>query len=429
MDIIAPLTSSTLPDIGKPMGNTDSKLARQNKTSGVDQFRRVIWSFAIAETIIWAAFYYSFPALLPEWERSFGWTKADLSLAFTSGLIVCALLAPTVGKLIDRGYSLLVYFGSTILGIASLLLLSTVHDYWQFYTVWLCIGTAMSGSLYEPCFAIITRITGKDSKWAITRITLLAGLAGTVSFPSAHALTELFGWRTALQVFAAAVAAISLPLIWFGCKHASKQLAAVNPISRGRKSPTRSTLISPLFWLLAIAFTAINITHGMLLTHLLPILDDRGVTASTAVLVAAMIGPMQVTGRIAMMGAERRISTYGIAISCFLIMICAGSLLLFSNGALALIFTFVILYGAAYGVTTIVRPVITADVFGRESFGAISGMLALPFMFGTALSPTIAALIWSAGGYDMVIMTALGVALFGLIALLAVRFAPKHSQP
>ncbi len=288
----------------------------------------------------------------------------------------------------------------------------------------------MSGSLYEPCFAIITRITGKNSKWAITRITILAGLAGTVSFPSAHALTELYNWRIALQIFAGTVSVIALPLIWFGCKQAAEQLAAIKPARHETKSPTRSTLLSPLFWLLAIAFTAINITHGMLLTHLLPILDDRGLTTDTAVIVAAMIGPMQVTGRIAMMAAERRVSIFGIAISCFLIMAITAGILLYSEGALPLIFTFVILYGAAYGVTSIVRPVITADVFGRDNFGTVSGMLALPFMFGAALSPTIAALIWSIGGYDLVITVAIAMALLGLTALLMAKFThgDKHQN-
>ena len=37
------------------------------------QFRRVVWPLAIAETLVWAGFYYIFPALLRVWERAISW--------------------------------------------------------------------------------------------------------------------------------------------------------------------------------------------------------------------------------------------------------------------------------------------------------------------------------------------------------------------
>ncbi len=48
-----------------------------------DPFRRIVWPLAIAEIIMWAAMYYLFPALLLEWERDLGWSKTELSGAFT----------------------------------------------------------------------------------------------------------------------------------------------------------------------------------------------------------------------------------------------------------------------------------------------------------------------------------------------------------
>ena len=66
-------------------------------------FRRVVWPLAIAETIIWATLYYLFPALLLEWEQDLGWSKTELAGAFTMALVVTALLAPFVGRLIDHG--------------------------------------------------------------------------------------------------------------------------------------------------------------------------------------------------------------------------------------------------------------------------------------------------------------------------------------
>jgi hypothetical protein len=157
--------------------------------------RRDVMPLALAQTIIWAAMYYSFPALLPEWERDLGWSKTELSGAFTAALVVTAALAPMAGRLIDRGAARLVHPGGALAGAGLLALLSQVTELWQFYAVWLAMGVAMSVSLYEACFAIITVTIGGRARTAITTVTLVAGFAGTVSFPSAHYLAGLFGWR------------------------------------------------------------------------------------------------------------------------------------------------------------------------------------------------------------------------------------------
>jgi len=383
----------------------------------------IVWPFAIGETIVWAAFYYSFPALLPEWERDLGFSKTELSAAFTSALILSAVLAPYIGRLIDRGHAMRSFTGCTLLGAVLLALLSQITEFWQFFMIWVGIGITMSGALYEACFAILTRVTGSQSKKAITRVTLVAGLAGTVSFPAAHMLTSLLDWRLAILIFAIVVATVALPLIWYGCRSAGSLLSASVNVGHQQARPAKNILKSGVFWLLAISFTAIAIDHGMLLTHMLPIMDDRGVSTEMAVFAASMIGPMQVTGRIVMIMAERKVSIYGIAIGCYVSIATAAGVLLGASGALPLIFIFVILQGAGYGVTSIVRPVITAELLGRENFGVISGMLAVPFMLGYAAAPTVAALIWSFGGYDMVITLAMVISGIGLITLLMAQRA------
>jgi len=87
-----------------------------------------VWPLAIAETIVWAAMFYSFPALILEWERSLGWSKTELSGAFTLSLVTSAVLAPVVGRLIDRGLGRYVYTGCALLGAVLLALLSRVTE-------------------------------------------------------------------------------------------------------------------------------------------------------------------------------------------------------------------------------------------------------------------------------------------------------------
>ena len=74
--------------------------------------------------------------------------------------------------------------------------------------------------------------------------------------------------------------------------------------------------------------------------------------------------------------------------------------------------------------TSITRPVVTANLLGRSGFGAISGAMAVPFMAATALSPFLGSLIWSLGGYDVVIGVMLTTVVAGFLAfVLALRTA------
>lgn len=394
-------------------------MVAKDKMSEPHPFRRIVLPLAVAETVVWAAMYYAFPALLPEWERDTGWSKTELSAAFTFALVVAAALAPVAGRLIDHGYGRQVFAGGAALGAVMLALLSQVTALWQFYCLWIGLGVAMSSTLYEACFAVLTRTMGTQAKRAITLVTLVAGFAGTVSFPSAHVLVGVVGWRGTVLVFAGAIVVVALPLIWIGCREAERHGAETAPTASRSASQAMWVMKTLPFWLLAASFAMIALDHGMLVAHLLPILDDRGVHAEAAVLAASMIGPMQVAGRLAMMAAERHVSTIAIAMGCYIAMGLAAGLLLGTSLVPSLVVGFVIFQGAGVGVTSIIRPVIVAKLLGRRDFGVISGMLAVPFMGGYAASPMVAALVWESGGYQLVLLLAISASVLGLLALLA----------
>ena len=153
-------------------------------------FFKIVGSFAVAETLVWAAYYYSFAAFFPTWEAELKFSKPVLTGAFTMALIVAAFAAPLVGRLIDFGHGKSLFSGGALVAGVLLLLLSQVTEVWQFYLIWFGIGLAMSSSLYEACFAIITYTMGLEARRAITYVTLIAGFASTISFPGAHILIK-----------------------------------------------------------------------------------------------------------------------------------------------------------------------------------------------------------------------------------------------
>ena len=381
-------------------------------------YTQIVIPFAIIETIVWAAYFYSFPAFLPTWETSLGFSRTVLTGAFTISLIVSALCAPLIGRLIDKGFGKQVFSGGTILAVIMLLLLSEVTEVWQFYAVWFGLGIAMSGSLYEACFAIITHSLGGNAKRAITIVTLIAGFAGTISFPSSHFLIENFGWRWAIIVFGFVVGLICTPLVIYSTQHAKQQSKVHAPKTSLKIFTVLGSLSKSSFWLIGITFTLLAFNHGIILSHILPILFERGLSTSFAILVASLIGPMQVIGRFIMLVLEKKISTLTICLVCFGSIFIAGWSLYFTNIIVVIVFLFVITQGCGYGVLSIIRPTVISEILGRKDFGVISGMLATGFVLGSAMGPILGSIIWEYGGYDIVIFIAISIPLLAVITLI-----------
>jgi MFS family permease len=359
---------------------------------------------ATGETLVWASIYYAFPALLPHWERSLGWSKATLTGAFTVALLISAVCAPLVGRLIDRGHGAAVLSGSALAGGLLMGALTQVEQIWQFYLLWSAMGVVMSGALYEACFAHLTHVFGAQAKRSITSVALVAGFAGTVAFPAAHFLAEAFGWRGAVLGFAVGAGALASPLLWLGAQLGPGQAAVLDLRRAGQPSePLARALRTPVFWLLAASFAMIALDHGILITHLLPLLAERGVESGTAVLAASLIGPMQVVGRIVMLSVESRVSIGAVCAASHVFVALAAGALFGVYWLPLLVFAFVLFQGSGYGVTSIVRPLVTAEFLGREGFGAISGAQATAVMSAFAIAPTIASLLWEVGDYDLVI--------------------------
>ena len=75
---------------------------------------------------------------------------------------------------------------------------------------------------------------------------------------------------------------------------------------------------------------------------------------------------------------------------------------------------FIFFWAVADGLLTIVRAAGTAEILGREGYGAVTGALSLIAVLPRTLGPITLALIWQAdGGYGAVPWVLAGVGLLG----------------
>jgi MFS family permease len=163
---------------------------------------------------------------------------------------------------------------------------------------------------------------------------------------------------------------------------------------------------------------AVYLNHGILITYVLVLFADRGAEAGMAALAAAAIGPAQVAGRLVLLAAGARVTTAQATMASLGSVVLAGGLLLLAGAAPILIFVFALAQGAGLGLTSILRPVLIAEILGRQGFGAISGAAAVAPILASAAAPSVGAALLTLGGPGLVYVACLALAMVGL-ALMA----------
>lgn len=384
-----------------------------------------VYALAVGQTLTYAGVYYAFPAILPDLLAETGWSAAELAAGPTLGFLVMAALTPFTGRWVDRGWGgeMLSYMPVlAVLGVAALGFAPSVGWWWA---IWAVLGVAQAACLYETCFAFLTRRLGEGARLAITRVTLIAGFSGTLTFPLGDLLARVWGGQGALIGFSLLILFGAVPVnIW-----AVRALRRMERAEAPRRSPPEpgalhDALRRPAFWAISALFGLIWLNHGVLLTFILMLFQDRGASAGMATIAAACIGPSQVAGRAVLLAFAARISNAKASLWSLASVLVAGVILWAAGWLPALIFVFAMLQGAGAGLLSNLRPMLVADLLGRRGFGTISGAVAVTPILASAAAPSFGAALLHAGGPGVIYAACLAMAAAGLaigVGLLARR--------
>lgn len=375
----------------------------------------------------WGALYYAIAILAPAMAGSLGWRSETVIGAFSWSLLVSGAAATPVGMLIDRHGGRWVMGAGSLLCGAGFIALSQVHSVPAYYAVWTLLGVAMAMTMYEAAFATINREFGMQSRQAISTLTLFGGFASTVSWPLTQHLLGAVGWRDTWLYYGIAHLLACVPLhlmLQRGARPAPPGPAAAAAPAPGagpRDHTLAEAIRHPAFWKLGFAFSANSFIFAALSVHLIPLLQEYGHAAGAAVALAALVGPMQVAGRIGEMTVGRDALPQTIGKLTFSALPAALlALLLFGRHGWAAA-VFCMMYGMSNGILTIVRGTLPQALFGRRHYGAISGALAGPSLLSRAAGPLVVAVLAQAGP-TVLLLVLLGAALASLACyLLAIR--------
>jgi MFS family permease len=412
-------------------------------------YRSAMLMLSLGQLVCWASLYFAFSSFVLPMQQDLGWSKSVLMGAFTLGLTIWGLAALPVGAAIDRGHGRRVLVGGSLLGGLCFLLWSQVSEPWMLYAVFSLMGVAMSMTLYEPVFAIVTRRYPSHFRDGITTLTLVGGFATTLSFPAALWLIQALGWRAALVATGLVLLAVIAPLHALamrgegGTVHPDGEAQGAHsdgphpaPMTSPQVTdPTQAdasmadALRCAAFWLLAATFAGYSFVASALWAHVIPALHAKGLDEGQALAVLVWVGPAQVASRVLFRFCGAALTPRRLGYGVFFGQALAFLLFALADSQSGLI-AFAVLFGVVSGLAAIVRGNLVPAYFGRAQVGRIGGALSSSGLYARAAAPVGAAalLAWPMG-YEAVMLVLAAISLLALLAYALARkpvFEPRN---
>ena len=147
-------------------------------------------------------------------EEEFGWSRADISMAFTLLTVGCAIGGIVWGGLSDRiGARKVGYLGAFAISFL-LIALRWQSDLWVLYLIYFLIGALGFAPLFAPMVAIAGLWFDRRKGFAIGIVTAGGAIGqGVVPYITRLLITEV-GWRDAALYLGVGYLLILLPLLF-----------------------------------------------------------------------------------------------------------------------------------------------------------------------------------------------------------------------
>jgi sugar phosphate permease len=379
-------------------------------------------------------------------EADFGWSRTQLSVAFSVQRIESGILGPIQGWMVDRfGARAVMLVGITLFGLG-FMAFSQVNSLLWFYVVFLVMATGQSlGSMLSLSVSLVN--------WFRRRRGLALGLVGTgmatggILQPVVVAGLDDLGWRTMAFVSGVIILVVGLPLTML-VRHRPEDYGMRpdgDPIADEKLSVSeanginvaahevepdfsaREAMCTRAFWLLSVGHGAGLMTVGALLVHFVShVTDELDISLAVAARITMLMTVMLVIGMVSAGWLGDRISKLLIIVTA-MVMHSVAMILLATVSTIALVAFAAGLQGLAWGARGPLTQALRADYFGTASFGTIMGFSSLIIMMGMTAGPLVAGVLYDrTGSYTMGFLVLAAAAAAGAVCFL---FATKPPPP
>jgi sugar phosphate permease len=373
----------------------------QETNSGISTGRKIFYGWWIVVLSIFGLMFsvgpvavYTFGIFVKPLAQSFSSDRGTISLAISFLNIGCAICLPVYGLIIDRiGARKVIAIGLSVLGICLFLLSRANPPVWHVLLLYGMIGLIGSGSSPVSFSKVVANWFNRKRGLALGIATTGIGLGGFLLPSLCQYIIERVGWRQAFLILTIPVFVIT-PIIAIFYTNRPEQKGLLPdgekmedhqiPNTAAEGMSVKNAIRTRTFWLLYFIYLFIAACALGTLTHLSPLLTDRGFSPKFAAFATSIFGAANVIGRL-VNGylIDKYFAPYVAAISLLGAAIGVGLLWLGGGG---------VLFSAAFlgfliGSEADIMPFLLSRYFGRKHLGALFGLVFSAFTIGVAIGP------------------------------------------
>ncbi|MBW3601660.1 MAG: MFS transporter [Actinobacteria bacterium] len=371
-------------------------------------------NFAAGMLFAWSVF-------VPSLRADLGASPATLSAVFSASLVVFAAVVLTAGPLTDRrGPRSLAVASATTAG-AGLGLTAAAPS--------VAVVALGYGGLFGLASGLgyVTVVTVASTRFGPRRGLALGIVVGAyaagpiVVGPLATVSIDALDWRVTAAVLAVAVAAVTLVAAgWLPSGPASQESSSRSSSDSGTVEPSRPARVERAgvrwLWLLFLFASAPGL---LVFAHATDIGLERGLAGPAAGGLVGLLAAGNLAGRLLAGPLSDRLGTVAVMAAALGALTVAVVALGGSASASAALLALPVV-GLEYGAVSTLLPAATADLVGRESFGASYGRAFSAWGVAGLVGPLAGARLQAvAGDYRPVFLASVAAAVAALVALAA----------
>jgi MFS family permease len=370
-------------------------------------------------------FVFTFSVFMKPLAAEFGWSREAISRAFGLAALTVAACSPKLGQWLDRyGPRKIILPSMAIFGLAFGSLRWLTPHLLHLYAVFIVMGIVGNGTTQMGYSRAIA--TWFFSRRGLAFALVVAGVgAGAILWPAlAQLLIDAHGWRTAYLVLSCLVLLLGLPLTARYVRERPAAPAAPESPTDGLTTP--AGLRSRVFWILVATLFVGSVAVNGAITHLAPLLSDRGLSLERAALAVSAVGGASFVGRLVTGHLLDRF--FGPRVALALMAATALGIFLLAGAASTLTaFTAAVLIGLGLGAEADTTPYLLTRYFGLRSFSTLYGFTWTAYAIAGALGPIAMGIVFDATGSYTTYLSIM--ALLTLAAATLLLLLPAYHEP
>jgi len=362
---------------------------------------------------------FTFSIFLKPLSAEFGWSRESISAAFGLAAISVAICSPLLGHLLDRwGPRRLILPCMAVFGTAFASPSLLTPNLFHLYATFVVLGIVGNGTTQMGYSRAVSTWFDERRGTALSLVMAGVGTGAMVFPPLALALIDHYGWRAAYALLGVAVLLLGIPLTAIFVRERPRSASGAGQpleglgVAEGVRTKT--------FWVVVATLFLGSVSVNGAITHLSPLLTDRGVSSSTAALAASILGVASFCGRLVTGFLLDRY--FGPRVGLVLLMtIAAGILALATASSAGIGMMAAVLIGFGLGAEADITPYLLTRYFGLRSFSTLYGFTWTAYAIAGAIGPVVMGRAFDLTGSYTSLLTLLAAVTFlssGLYLLL-----------